>query len=61
MRDPFFVVTTGRSGSVSLALTLSQHPYVCALHESQRGLIRLSWEKLTAAVRQAHGDPGARR
>ncbi|NIP95942.1 MAG: sulfotransferase [Akkermansiaceae bacterium] len=31
---------------MSLALALSQHPHVCALHESQRGLIKLSFEKL---------------
>ena len=55
MREPFFVVTTGRSGSVSLALTLSQHPLVCALHEAHRGLIRLSWEKVTGQ------GPGTRR
>ena len=48
MREPFFVVTTGRSGSVSLALTLSQHPLICALHEPHEILIRMAWQQLVA-------------
>jgi len=47
MRDPFFVVTTGRSGSLSLALTLDQHPYIVALHEPWLHLIERAQAKAT--------------
>jgi hypothetical protein len=49
MRDPFFVVTTGRAGSVSLALTLSSHPLLCALHECWPWLIPMAEEKCRGA------------
>lgn len=39
---PFFVVSTGRSGSMTVARTLSQHPDVACLHEPRVQLIRLS-------------------
>lgn len=55
MRAPFFVVTTGRSGSLSLALTLSQHPYICALHEPLRRLIVMAHHKMTG---QSPADAG---
>ena len=40
----FFVVTTGRSGSKSLANALSQHSAITCLHEPRSQLIRLSTE-----------------
>ena len=46
MHKPFFVVTAGRSGSVSLAMTLSQHPYVCAIHEPWLHLIPRANDRL---------------
>jgi len=39
-----FVVTTGRSGSLTLAHMISQHPEITCLHEPRRQLIRLSTE-----------------
>ncbi len=56
MRDPFFVVTSGRSGSLSLALTLSQHPYICALHEPFRPMIVLAWNKLCHPSKAHHRE-----
>ena len=41
---PLFVVSTGRSGSTTIARTLSQHPDVTCLHEPRSALIRLSTE-----------------
>ncbi|GAB3666943.1 hypothetical protein GCM10028791_42780 [Echinicola sediminis] len=38
----FFILSTGRSGSQSIARTLSQHPDVTCLHEAKPELIRLS-------------------
>lgn len=51
---PFFVVSTGRSGSLTIARTLSQHPDVTCLHEPRAQLIQMSAE-------WAHGlrDPDA--
>jgi acetyltransferase-like isoleucine patch superfamily enzyme len=40
----FFVVTTGRSGSMTIADVLSQHPQVTCRHEPRTQLIRLSTE-----------------
>jgi len=40
----FFVVTTGRSGSMTIAHILSQHPEITCRHEPRRQLIRLSTE-----------------
>lgn len=40
----FFVVTTGRSGSMSLAKILSQHPLCICRHEQHRILIKLAAE-----------------
>lgn len=45
----FFVVSTGRAGSTSIARILSQHPDITCRHEPNRQLIRLSTE-------YAHGD-----
>lgn len=41
-RDIFFVLSTGRSGSASIATFLSQHPELRCLHEPRNHLIRLS-------------------
>jgi hypothetical protein len=40
----FFVVSTGRSGSLTLARVLSQHPQVRCVHEPRPQMIRLSAE-----------------
>jgi acetyltransferase-like isoleucine patch superfamily enzyme len=40
----FFVVSTGRAGSASIANILSQHPQIKCFHEANRQLIRLSTE-----------------
>lgn len=40
----FFVVTTGRSGSTTIAHALSQHPQIRCHHELRPQLIRLSTE-----------------
>ena len=40
----FFVPSTGRSGSISIARVLSSHPEVRCHHERRRQLIRLSTE-----------------
>ena len=40
----FFVVTTGRSGSLTISHTLSQHPEISCSHEPRRQLVRLSTE-----------------
>ena len=40
----FFVVSTGRAGSTSIARILSQHPQITCRHEPNRQLIRLSTE-----------------
>ena len=42
--EPFFVVSTGRSGSTTIARTLSTHPEVVCLHEPRVQLIKLSTE-----------------
>lgn len=42
--DIYFVLTTGRSGSTSIAKALSSHPEITCLHEPRRQLIRLSTE-----------------
>lgn len=42
--EPFFVVSTGRSGSTTIARTLSMHPKVVCLHEPRVQLIKLSTE-----------------
>lgn len=47
--DMFFVVTTGRSGSQTIAETLSQHPAIECAHEPHPELISLSTE-------YAHGE-----
>jgi hypothetical protein len=53
----FFVLSTGRSGSVSIARMLSQHPEVVCHHEPRPQMIRLSAElahglKIPAQVEQ---------
>lgn len=48
----FFVVTTGRSGSQTIAEALSQHPDIECEHEPHPELIRLSTE-------YAHGEKSA--
>lgn len=40
----FFVLTTGRSGSTSIAHSLDTHPAICCRHEPRRQMIRLSTE-----------------
>jgi acetyltransferase-like isoleucine patch superfamily enzyme len=52
---PFFVVSTGRSGSMTVARVLSQHPDVTCLHEPHVQLIRLStrWAEAATADRTA--------
>ena len=40
----FFVVSTGRSGSQTIARVLSQHPNITCKHEAKGALIRLSTE-----------------
>jgi len=40
--DIFFVLTTGRSGSTSIADTISRHPAARCVHEPRTQLIRLS-------------------
>lgn len=40
--DMFFIVSTGRSGSKTIAKFLSQHPEINCLHEPRKSLIRLS-------------------
>lgn len=50
----FFVLSTGRSGSESIARTLSQHPSIHCHHESKPTSIRLSVEHL-------HGTRSQRR
>lgn len=40
--SPFFVVTTGRSGSMTIARVLSQHPQITCLHEPRHQLVFLS-------------------
>ncbi len=42
--QPFFVVTTGRSGSTTIANILNSHPKIECYHERRRQLIRLSSE-----------------
>jgi hypothetical protein len=44
-----FVLTTGRSGSTTIAQALNTHPLIKAAHEPRRQLIKLSTE-------YAHGD-----
>ena len=39
---PFFVVSTGRSGSMTMARVLDQHPDIACVHEPHSALIRLS-------------------
>lgn len=41
---PFFIASTGRAGSTTIARALSQHPEVTCLHEPRTQLIRLSAE-----------------
>lgn len=43
---PFFVLSTGRAGSTTIAKLLSQHNEVTCLHEPKFSLIRLSTEYL---------------
>jgi len=55
--DLFFVLSTGRSGTMTIAKVLSQHPQIECLHEGRPELIRLSTElahqnKTTEQVRQ---------
>lgn len=45
----FFILTTGRSGSTSIAKALNQHPDITCQHEPRQQLIRLSTE-------YAHGE-----
>ena len=40
----FFILSTGRAGSTSIAAILNQHPDIACLHEPNRLLIRLSTE-----------------
>lgn len=40
----FFILSTGRAGSTSIAAILNQHPDITCLHEPNRLLIRLSTE-----------------
>lgn len=51
MRDPFFVVTTGRSGSASIAMTLNQHPLLCVMHEAYQDLIGMAQERANGKTR----------
>jgi hypothetical protein len=60
MKDPFFVVTSGRSGSLSLALTLSQHPFICALHEPLRRLVPMAYAQVTGIPTEYSGVSLAR-
>lgn len=50
--NPFFVVSTGRSGSMTIARTLSQHPEVVCSHEPRIQLIRLSTQWAEGSVEQ---------
>lgn len=52
MRDPFAVVTSGRSGSLSLALALNQHPLLCVMHEPYRVLIQEAYKRVTIGAGQ---------
>lgn len=45
MAEPFFVATTGRSGSRSLALALNQHPLLCAMHEPYPVMIEWAYQR----------------
>ncbi len=49
MENLFFVLSTGRSGTLSIAHILSQHPEIECFHESSNQLIRISTEL-------AHGE-----
>ncbi|WP_286264209.1 sulfotransferase [Thalassotalea atypica] len=44
--SPFFVLSTGRAGSTTIAKLLSQHPEVTCTHEPKFSLVRLSTEYL---------------
>jgi hypothetical protein len=46
MGEPFFCVTTGRSGSLSLALTLNQHPLLCCVHEPYTWMVKESAQRM---------------
>ena len=46
----FFIVTTGRSGSTTIARVLSQHPLCVCSHEQHRILIKLSAERCHGQV-----------
>lgn len=43
MGEPFFVVSTGRSGTMSLALALNQHPLLCVMHEPYRFMVQQAY------------------
>ncbi len=43
-KNIFFILSTGRAGSTSIAAILNQHPDITCLHEPNRLLIRLSTE-----------------
>jgi acetyltransferase-like isoleucine patch superfamily enzyme len=49
----FFIVTTGRSGSQSIADALAQHPQITCLHESCAQLIRLATEYMHGVKTEA--------
>lgn len=46
----FFVVTTGRSGSTTLARVLSQHPLCHCSHEQHRILVKLAAERCHSQI-----------
>lgn len=46
----FFILTTGRSGSTSIAVSLSKHPDINCFHEPRTQLIRLSTEYAHKAI-----------
>jgi hypothetical protein len=49
----FFIITTGRSGSQSLAQLLDQHPFCRCLHEPHPLLIKLAWERCHGVISDA--------
>jgi hypothetical protein len=46
----FFIVTTGRSGSTTLARVLSQHPLCYCSHEQHRVLVKLATERCYSQI-----------
>ncbi len=63
----FFVVSTGRAGSTSIAAMLSQHSQIACLHEPNPLLIRMSYElaygikgmeQITTELKHIYADTG---